>query len=95
MRPVRLGSATCLHAREIRLDFDAGKVELDGAIDIVDDEALNVFAIRDGFRPPARFADQVSPWEYMAKFWRLTHPDSPVFGGMLIDWDDTFAAVTP
>lgn len=96
MRPLRLGAGICAGAYDVRLDFKATSpsVTLDGAIVYDTDEALNEFAVRDGFSPPERFADQISPWEYMARFWRLTHPDHPVFQGVLIDWSDSFEAAS-
>lgn len=96
MKPERLGGAVCQTAYDVRLDFKTSpSVELDASITLDTDEALNAFAIRDGFAVPERFADLGwSPWEYMARWWRLTHPDHPVFSGVLIDWDDSFEAVS-
>lgn len=88
MKPVRVGSALCASVQEVRLDFQAHQVLLDDAI-ILDGAELDDFAIRDGFRPPARF--DISPWAYMAKWWALTHPDQPVFAGVMIGWE-TFEA---
>ncbi|PZO04007.1 MAG: hypothetical protein DCF29_11005 [Alphaproteobacteria bacterium] len=95
MAPVRLGSATCVANRDVRLDFDADRVTLDDFEVIEGDEALNAFAVRDGFRVPERLASlsEMPPWEYMTRWWRMTHPDSPVFRGVLIDWGLTFEAV--
>lgn len=92
MKPVRLGRAVCVGVRDVRLDFDCHVVTLDDFETIEDPAALNAFAVRDGFRPADRFADMIEPWEYMARWWSLTHPDQPVFRGVLIDWDDTFEA---
>lgn len=88
MRPVRLGSALCVAARSVRLDFTENRVELDDFEVIEDFDALQDFAIRDGFSPPERFS--CSPWEYMARWWALTHPSQEVFRGVLIDWGDSF-----
>lgn len=96
MRPTRLGAATCLQAQDVRLDFSGHTVVLDDAITIeagADFAALDAFAIRDGFRPPVHVAARgVSAWEYMAHWWRYTHPDTPIFRGVLVDWGDTFLA---
>lgn len=93
MSPTRLGGAICEASRQIRLDFKANTVDLDDAITIDDEAQLQAFAIKDGFRPPERFAATVTPWEYMAKWWRFTHPDQPVFAGVLTVWGETFVAV--
>lgn len=92
MSPVRLGGAACEASRLIRLDFNANVVELDDAITMTDEAELQAFAIKDGFRPPERLAAAVTPWEYMAKWWRLTHPGQPVFAGVLTVWGETFVA---
>lgn len=97
MKPVRLGGGTCIAAYNVRLDFAAlsPSVTLDDGIVYDTHEALDAFAVRDGFSPPERFAaDGLAPWEYMARWWRLTHPDHRVFNGVLIDWDDSFRAVS-
>lgn len=90
MKPVRIGGAVCQAAREVRLDFKRGLVTLDDAVELLHDDELNAFAIRDGFVPPAALAAVLPPWEYMARWWALTHPDHPVFRGVLIDWTDSF-----
>lgn len=91
MKPVRLGAASCLAVRDVRLDFAENRVELD-EFEVIDDwDALQDFAIRDGFSPPERF--HMAPWEYMRRWWSKTHPDQPVFRGVLIDWGQTFEAV--
>lgn len=90
MSPVRLGGATCEASRQIRLDFGANSVELDDAIAITDEAELQAFAIKDGFRPPERLILTITPWEYMTRWWRLTHPDHPVFAGVLTVWGDSF-----
>lgn len=92
MKPIRLGAGLCGLSAEIRLDFGAQLVEIDGLASIGGDEPLNAFAIRDGFRPPAMLS-HVPPWEYMTRWWKLTHPDQPVFGGQLIDWGFSFEAM--
>lgn len=97
MKPVRLGAAICKAAYNVRLDFDrhSPSVTLDDSVVYDTREALNAFAVRDGFTPIDRGTRQpVSPWEYMAAWWRLTHPDHPAFSGVLIDWDDSFEAVS-
>lgn len=94
MKPVRLGAALCVSVRDVRLDFTADQVTLDDFEVIEGDDALNAFAIRDGFQVPARLRDlsDMPAWEYMARWWALTHPGQPVFRGVLIDWGDSFEA---
>lgn len=92
MRPTRLGAGLCRRVVQVRLDFSQDLVTLDDAIEIRGDEALDAFAIRDGFRPWGRAAELLRPWEFMGRWWRATHPDNPVFAGVLIDWDDSFVA---
>lgn len=89
MKPLRVGGAVCTVAHEVRLDFQRHQVLLDDAI-ILDGPELDDFAIRDGFRPPARI--DIKPWAYMAKWWSLTHPEQPVFSGTLIGWEAFEAA---
>lgn len=90
MKPVRLGGATCVACRDVRLDFTNNQITLDDFEVIEGDDALNAFAIRDGFRLPEKFADlDIAPWEYMARWWSQTHGEL-VFRGVLIDWGDTF-----
>lgn len=88
MKPVRVGAATCRAVLDVRLDFSAERVELSNAIVIEGDAALNDFALRDGFSPRAGL--EIAPWEYMARWWAMTHRNKPIFAGVLIDWDDTF-----
>lgn len=92
MKPVRIGGAVCDAARDCRLDFGKDVVTLDDAVEMSGDGELNAFAIRDGFRPPASIADRIQPWEYMGRWWALTHPDQPVFRGVLISWGESFEA---
>ena len=94
MKPTRVGAAKCVAVRDVRLDFEAGRVTLDDAVEIDGAEALNAFALRDGFRPPEQPVE-IQPWRYMARWWRLTHPDQPIFRGVLIDWDGSFAPAGP
>jgi hypothetical protein len=89
MRPVRIGSATCVAFHQVRLDFCANTVTLDDAVVIDGSVALNEFAVRDGFGFGVAGPIMTS-WEYMARWWRLTHPDQPIFAGHLIDWGQTF-----
>ena len=75
------------------VSFIVGR-EADDAVVIDQFDDLHRFAIRDGFSPNARLVDRgVTPWEYMALWWRMTHPDRPIFTGVLIDWDETFMPV--
>lgn len=90
MAPVRIGGAICLSANQVRLDFKADTVVIDDAIEIHGDAQLNAFAIRDGFGDSRA---GIAPWEFMGRWWSMTHPDQPVFAGVLVDWGDTFAAV--
>ena len=92
MKPVRVGGATCVAARDARLDFKANRVTLDDAVEIEGDEALDVFALRDGFRPPAISPVIIRPWSFMKRWWAITHPGQPVFRGVLIDWGESFKA---
>lgn len=86
MRPVRIGGAVCQAARQVRLDFEDNRVTIDDAVEIWDENGLNAFAIRDGFG----MARGLQPWEFMSRWWAHTHPDQPIFAGVLIDWGDTF-----
>lgn len=86
MKPVRIGGAVCIGVRDVRLDFDKHEIVLDDAITLNCPADLEAFAIRDGF------GGGTSPWNMMRRWWRLTHPDHPVFTGVLIDWDQTFWA---
>lgn len=94
MRPTRVGAASCLNARQVRLDFDRREVVIDEAIVICTTAELDAFAIRDGFNPAALDAPpsmrRLRPWLFMGQFWLETHPDKPVFAGVLIDWGETF-----
>ncbi|MGZ3272424.1 MAG: hypothetical protein ACXU82_03710 [Caulobacteraceae bacterium] len=92
MKPIRLGAASCLAVREIRLDFDANVVELDEAVLIEGEDALNAFAVRDGFNPTGHTDTVLTPWAFMARWWALTHPGQPIFRGILVDWGNTFEA---
>jgi hypothetical protein len=87
MKPVRIGSAICLSTSQVRLDFKADVVSIDDAIEIRGDDQLNAFATRDGFGDSRT---GVAPWEFMSRWWSVTHPDQPVFAGVLVDWGDTF-----
>jgi hypothetical protein len=61
MRPVRVGAAICVRVHDVRLDFSEHTVILDDAmtIDAEDGfEALNAFAVRDGFTPGAHLAQR-------------------------------------
>jgi len=91
MQPVRIGGAVCVAAREVRLDFRNHEVTQDDAITLSSAEELDAFAVRDGFGGRDRLG--LTPWEFMGLWWRLTHPDQPIFAGILIDWDDSFQAV--
>ncbi len=94
MRPVRIGGAVCARVCEVRLDFEAGSVTLDDAVVIQGAEALDSFAVRDGFNA-ARWPNLgFGSWEYMARWWALTHPEKRVFRGVLIDWSDSFKAAS-
>ena len=90
MRPVRVGGAVCVAARDARLDFAADRVTLDDAVEIEGDDALDAFALRDGFRPPTTQPVTPRPWRFLKRWWSHTHPDQPVFRGVLIDWGDSF-----
>lgn len=88
MQPRRIGGALCQAVRQARLDFAGDRVQLDDAIEILGDTELNAFATRDGFGDSRA---GIPPWEFMARWWAMTHPDQPVFSGVLIDWGATFA----
>ncbi|ALL14284.1 hypothetical protein [Caulobacter henricii] len=90
MKPVRIGAAVCVAAREVRLDFRAATVTIEDAMMIDELEDLNAFAIRDGFLPPEHLRATLWPWEYMSRWWLQTHPDHLLFTGVLIDWEETF-----
>lgn len=87
MKPIRIGEAICLSQSQVRLDFAGNCVSIDDAIDIRDEAQLNAFATRDWFGDSR---SGVPPWEFMGRWWAMTHPDQPVFAGVLIDWGDTF-----
>lgn len=93
MAPVRIGSADCLFVRDVRLDFDKHEVVLDDAILLSTQAELNQFAVRDGFDIDRLAQADLEPWEYMGRWWRLTHPGHRVFTGVLIDWSTTFVPV--
>lgn len=90
MKPVRIGAAVCKGAHDVRLDFTRDLVTIDDAIELRTNVELNAFAVRDGFLPPASVAADLQPWEFMARWWALTHPGQDVFRGVLIDWEDSF-----
>ncbi|QQQ17770.1 hypothetical protein JIP62_10540 [Brevundimonas vitis] len=95
MKPVRLGRAICAASRDVRLDFKTNVVTLDDFEVIAGTEELNAFAVRDGFRLPETFPSAIikmEPWEYMARWWAMTHPGQTVFRGVLIDWGQSFEA---
>lgn len=87
MKPVRIGGAICLSTSQVRLDFKADTVLINDFIEIQGDEQLNAFATRDGFGDSR---SGIAPWEFMGRWWSITHPDQPVFAGVLVDWGDTF-----
>ena len=81
-----IASPVCEAVHDIRLDVEAGEISIDDAVvysAIVD---LNAFAVRDGFGVDRARRAGLSPWAYMRRFWRLTHPDVGVFRGVLIVW---------
>ncbi len=88
--PIRFGTAVCVSVQQVRLDFQLGQVLLDDAVMISRPAELDAFATRDGFNSPVVRQFGVSPWEVMARWWALTHPDHAVFLGVLVDWSDTF-----
>lgn len=91
MNPIRIGAAICVGVRDVRLDFAERIVTLDEFEIIEGNEALNAFAVRDGFMPPV--GASVWPWDYMGRWWAMTHPHQcAVFQGVLIDWGSTFEA---
>lgn len=77
-----IGTAHCLGADPITLRFKLWPyVYLPwGGYD--DPDTLRAFAMADGF----------PDWEAMTDFWRETHPDVPVFSGVLIRWSEFRAA---
>lgn len=87
MKPLKIGLSICLSVSQVRLDFATDRVLIDDAIEIQGDDALNAFAVRDGF---GKVHPTMQPWEFMGRWWSVTHPDQPVFAGVLIDWGDTF-----
>jgi len=91
MRPTRIGGATCLAVRDVRLDFEHDEVTLDDAEVLTQLEELNAFATRDGF------GHRLCPsaWEHMARWWAYTHSDQPIFRGTLVDFGDTFTPAIP
>lgn len=87
MRPVRIGGSICLSTSDVRLDFKRDTVLIGQVAELQGDDQLNAFATRDGF---GNSHSGIPPWEFMARWWSITHPDQPIFAGVLIDWGDTF-----
>ncbi len=85
----KLGDAACSSVHEVRLDFQAGRVTLDDAIEITHPGDLEAFAAIDGFAP-GRFG----AWESMRRWWLLNHGND-LFSGVLISWGESFRAVQP
>lgn len=81
----KLGDAICTGVHEVVLDFTAGRVTLDDAIEISHPGDLDAFAAIDGFG-----GWNNRPWVMMRTWWRNTHRDQPLFRGVLIAWGDSF-----
>ncbi len=81
-----IGTATCLDASPIRLDFEDGRVEFQSGTAFTTEDELNAFAAVDGF----------AHWKDLAAFWRRNHPDvSEAWEGIRILWGATFKAPEP
>ena len=98
MRPTRVGSAICERACDVRLDFEGETVTIGDAIVLATEEQLDAFAQSDGFSiidgsAPARAG--LRPWEYMRRWWAMTHPGHALFRGVLIGWGDSFQPEPP
>lgn len=76
-----IGRATCTGVHDVRLDFVAPSVTLDGVLSLIDPTALNEFAERDGFSCPEE------PWRFMRRWWWEVHPGIDIFNGVLIRWE--------
>lgn len=71
-----IGTALCENVCPITLDFSSHKIDLNGIV-YISKLIANDFARSDGF----------SDWTEMKDFWRINHPDVPVFSGILIRWN--------
>ena len=93
MKPTRVGYAVCDGVHDVRLDLDLDVVTLDDAISFTDVESLDRFATADGFGffP----VGSGTPWKRMKRWRALTHPDHPVFRGVMITWGDSFTEERP
>ncbi len=85
----KLGVAVCAEVREVVLDFNADRVVLDDAVELITGPELSDFAVLDGFGDPP---SQLSPWGYMQRWWAVTHPGQSLFRGVLIGWGESFRA---
>lgn len=86
----KLGDALCTEVREVVLDFAAGRVTLDDAVEITGLRELDAFATADGFGVETEAATHGLVWCLMRRWWWITHPGQPVFLGVLIGWGETF-----
>jgi len=75
-----IGTAWCHRVSPIRLDFDTPLIETAWET-ITAPLKLDLFAVADGFWR----------WRHMATFWRVYHPDTRVFSGILIEWSGFMA----
>lgn len=74
-----IGTATCVSAPEIRLDFENRRVESETGMAYTTEEETDAFAKADGF----------TDWEEMKTFWAKEHPGLKQWSGTRIIWGDT------
>lgn len=80
----QIGIAVCTSVLDIQIEVEAGVIrEMDTGVEIRTAPDLDDFARMDGF----------TDWQVMAAFWRDNHPDTPIFSGVLIRWQDFRAAI--
>lgn len=75
---VLIGSGEMDVPQEVRLDFDRGEVEQTNTFCLTERDALDDFAVSDGFEH----------WEHMEAFWHLHHCGIRQFTGWLLPWTD-------
>ena len=72
-----IGRASCVAVLPIRIKLEDEEITIAGHV-LHTPPMLDAFARRDGFED----------WEDMRRFWRETHPDTPVFSGQCIRWNN-------
>lgn len=73
-----IGRARCFIVEPVRIGVADDWLEVGEQPRLTDFFFLDAFARRDGF----------AAWGHMMEFWRREHPDTPVFSGVVIRWND-------